>query len=98
MVAHIKSKLFRAASVIIIAGIGVIFIKMFVPEMANIFNRFLDQDSMESIGNRDELWKYIFMMISQYTLFGAGFGSYNEYAYQNGLRVYGAKWTYNAHN
>lgn len=98
MVAHIKGKLFRAASVIIIAGIGVIFIMMFVPEMANIFNRFLDQDSMESIGNRDELWKYIFMMISQYTLFGAGFGSYNEYAYQNGLRVYGAKWTYNAHN
>ena len=44
------------------------------------------------------LQKYMAMMASKYWMFGAGFGSYNEFAYDHGLRVYGEKWTYHGHN
>ena len=36
--------------------------------------------------------------IDEYWLFGAGFGSYNQYAFSHGLLVNNAMWKYNAHN
>lgn len=98
VISKIKSKFFKFSSILVISLFAVFLIMMFVPELANIFNRFMDAESMTSMGNRDALWKYIYMMISKYWLFGGGFGSFNEFAYRHGLRVYNEKWDYNAHN
>lgn len=98
LVSKIKSKAIKFICVALIFVFCVFVIMMFIPNMANIFNRFMDSDNMESMGNRDAIWEYMFLMIAKYWAFGAGFGSFNEFAYQNGFRVYNEKWEYNAHN
>lgn len=97
-ISNLKSKLFKVIVLLFIAFIAIGAIMMFVPQMSNVINKFLDNDNMENLGGRASLWPYIFAMISQYWFFGGGFGSYNEFAYQDGLRVNGGKWEYNAHN
>ncbi len=93
-----KNKAIKFLSVMLISAVALFVIMMFFPEMANIFYRFADSENMESMGNRDLIWKYMFMMISDYWAFGGGFGSFNQYAYDHGFRVYNEKWEYNAHN
>lgn len=94
----IKGKAFKITCVILVSAFALFFIFMFMPDFANIFYRFMDTENLKTLGNRDSLWKYMAMMVSQFWLFGAGFGSYNNFAYDNGLRVYGEKWSYNGHN
>ena len=98
VVSKIKGKAFKICIIAIASIIALFFIFMFLPDFANLFYRFMDTENLESLGSRDSLWIYLEMMASQYWLFGAGFGSYNEFAYDNGLRVYGEKWLYNGHN
>ncbi len=98
VVSKIKGKAFKIYIIAIATVIALFFIFMFLPDFANLFYRFMDTDNMETLGSRDSLWKYMAMMASKYWMFGAGFGSYNEFAYDNGLRVYGEKWTYHGHN
>ena len=95
---NVKNKVFKFLSIFIIFLVAIFIIMMFVPEMANIINKFLDNENMENMGGRTSLWPYIFKMISRYWIFGAGFNTYNEFAYQQGLRVNGKRWEYNAHN
>lgn len=98
LIAKVKSKAIKFICIALIFVFCVFIIMMFFPNMANIFNRFMDSENVETIGNRNVIWKYMFLMISKYRAFGAGFGSFNEFAYKNGLRVYNEKWEYNAHN
>lgn len=98
VVSKIKGKAFKICIIAIASIISLFFIFMFLPDFANLFYRFMDTENLETLGSRDSLWKYMAMMASQYWMFGAGFGSYNEFAYDNGLRVYGEKWTYHGHN
>lgn len=98
IVSKIKGKAFKICTLAIIAVFALFFIFMFLPDFANIFYRFIDTDNLETLGSRDALWKYLGMMASQYWLFGAGFGSYNAFAYDHGLRVYGEKWLFHGHN
>lgn len=98
IVSKIKGKAFKISCVVLVALFALFFILMFMPEFANIFYRFTDTENLETLGSRNSLWIYMSMMISQFWLFGAGFGSYNNFAYDNGLRVYGEKWNYNGHN
>ena len=94
----IKNKAIKTTGMILLAIVALFFILMFLPDFANIFYRFMDTDNMATLGSRDSLWKYMSMMESEFFLFGAGFGSYNSFAYDNGLRVYGEKWIYHGHN
>ena len=98
VISNVKSKVFKTASIILIALCFAFIVIMFIPKVANVFDRFMDQENMTSFGSRDALWKYITMMIAPFPLFGAGFGSYNQFAYDNGLRVGGNKWMFNGHN
>ena len=94
----VKNKAMKTSSIILLAIVALFFILMFMPNFANVFHRFMDADNMATLGSRDSLWKYMSMMVSQFFLFGAGFGSYNSFAYDNGLRVYDERWNYNGHN
>lgn len=98
LISRIKGKVFKFACIALLALFAAFFALMYVPEFANLINRFMDEENVESMGNRDSLWKYLNMMIADYWLFGRGFASYNQYAYDNGLRVYHEKWTYHGHN
>lgn len=98
VISKIKGKAFKICVIAIAAIIALFVIFMFLPDFANLFYRFMDTDNMETLGSRDSLWKYLKMMASEYWMFGAGFGSYNQFAYDHGLRVYGEKWTYHGHN
>lgn len=98
VVSKIKGKFFKFACVALVAVFAVFFILMFLPDFANVFNRFMDKENMESMGSRDLLWIYMEMMLSEYWLFGAGFASYNNYAYDNGFRHNKEKWNYHGHN
>ncbi len=97
-ISHIKGKFFKFACIAMVAVFAVFFALMYVPQFANLFNRFMDEENVDTMGNRDVLWQYLNMMIASYWKLGCGFGSYNQYAYNKGLRVYGEKWTYNGHN
>lgn len=98
LLSNLKGKTFKTVSVIIIAVCALFVIMMFIPKVATIFERFMDQENVESMGDRGSLWKYMTMMISEFPIFGAGMGSYNQYAYDHGLRVGNKKWSYNGHN
>lgn len=98
LVSKIKGKVVKAFSMVLIICSVVFFVLSFVPSLANTFLRFLDTENMQTMGGRSAIWKYLYMMISQYWLFGAGFGSYNNFAYDNGFRVFDAKWNYYGHN
>lgn len=98
IVSKIKGKFFKFACVALVAVFAVFFILMFLPDFANVFNRFMDKENMESMGSRDLLWIYMEMMLSEYWLFGAGFASYNTFAYDNGFRHNDGKWNYHGHN
>lgn len=98
IVSKVHSKVFTAACITLIA-LGALFVLvMFVPKVANIFNRFMDSENMETLGRRDMLWSYLYLMISKCWKFGAGFGSFNKYAYDHGMTVGNQEWLYNGHN
>lgn len=98
ILSNLKGKAGRFTSISIIAVLSVFVALMFVPQLANTFLRFADVENMETFGSRNILWEYVYMMISQFWLFGAGFGSYNDFAYDKGLRSYGGQWNYYGHN
>ena len=98
LLSDLRGKTFKTISVIIIAVCVLFVIMMFIPKAANIFERFLDKENIESLGNRDSLWVYMTMMIAEFPIFGAGMGSYNQYAFEHGLRVADNKWFANGHN
>lgn len=98
LLSDLRGKTFKTISVIIIAICVLFVIMMFIPKAANIFERFLDKENVESLGNRDSLWVYMTMMIAEFPIFGAGMGSYNQYAFDHGLRVADNKWFANGHN
>lgn len=98
LLSDLRGKTFKTISVIIIAVCVLFVIMMFIPKAANIFERFLDKENVESLGNRDSLWVYMTMMIAEFPIFGAGMGSYNQYAFEHGLRVADNKWFANGHN
>ena len=98
VISKIRGKAFKICIIAISSLISLFFIFMFLPDFANLFYRFMDTENLETLGSRDSLWKYMAMMTSKYWMFGAGFGSYNQFAYDHGLRVYGEKWIYHGHN
>lgn len=98
IVSKVKEKFFKIASIGLASAVAIFSIMMFIPSMANIFYRLSDVENIALMGGRTSLWEYAYQMISEFPIFGGGFGAYNEYAYQNGLRTYEQKWTFNAHN
>lgn len=98
LISKLHGKLFKLVGIGMIALLVLSIIFVFIPPLGNVLYRFLDSENLESMGNRNSLWKYLEMMISKYWLFGAGFGSYNAFAYDHGLRVYGSRWSYHGHN
>ena len=98
LLSNLKGKTFKTISILIIAICVLFVVLMFIPKAANIFERFLDRENVESLGNRSSLWVYMTMMIAEFPIFGAGMGSYNQYAFDHGLRVGDNKWSFNGHN
>ena len=93
-----KGKVFKLVAIVIIASVTVFLVMLFIPDTAVTINKFMDAENMEKLGGRSSLWKHLYAMIEQYWVFGSGFGTYNRFAFLNGLRTYGRMWTYNAHN
>nr|WP_181980390.1 O-antigen ligase family protein [Ruminococcus sp. AM36-18] len=98
VISNIKGKFAKTGGIVLSALSAVFILSMFIPKVANIFDRFMDEENIMALGNRDSLWKYFLLMGEKYPVFGAGFGSYNQFAYDNGLRVGGARWNFNGHN
>lgn len=98
LVSKMQNKTSRTITVIILSVFAVFIILNFIPSLANTFLRLIDTENMQELGGRSALWEYLYLMIDKFWLFGAGFGSYNNFAYDNGLRTYGTKWNYNGHN
>lgn len=98
LMSDIKGKAGKNVVIIFSVGLSVIMILMFIPSLANTFLRFTDTENMSSMGQRDVLWKYAYMMIEKYWVIGAGFGSYNSFAYDKGMRTAGERWDFFNHN
>ena len=98
LISKIKSKTFIFGYVTLFAVCMLFLVILFVPEVANIFARFMDSENLETLGNRDVLWEYVFYMIDEHWLFGAGFGSYNLYAFDKGMLIGNQYWINYAHN
>ena len=74
---------------------AVFILSMFIPKVANIFDRFMDEENVMALGNRDSLWKYFLLMGEKYPVFGAGFGSYNQFILNRLCYLYRMVWIYN---
>ena len=95
---RINGKFFKFCVIILLGTTVILLLMMFIPQTATAINKLLDSENMGRLGGRSFLWKHIYSMIDEYWLFGAGFGSYNQYAFSHGLLVNNAMWKYNAHN
>ena len=98
LLGNVKSKLVKYVAVVSIAVVGFVTLAAFIPEMSNIYNRFVLSDSHDVLNGRGELWHYSTEMFARSPLFGFGFGSFNEYAFRQGLRIRDARWDYYGHN
>lgn len=98
LLGNVKSKLVKYVAVVMVAVVGFITLAAFIPEMSNIYNRFVLSDSHDVLNGRGELWHYSTEMFAKNPIFGFGFGSFNEYAFNQGLRIRGGRWDYYGHN
>lgn len=94
----------RATKFVVIAILGicsVLVLSELIPQMSIMYDRMLgnrDKDFYDPLSGRGNLWTYSFMMFGENPVFGKGFGSYNNYAYDHGYLYNGTKWNYYGHN
>ena len=98
IISRIKHKYIRIFTVCLLSIASLFIITTIIPDTYNIFLRFSDADNISNMGNRNILWEYLETMAENNLIFGMGFGSFNQFAYDHGLRVYGAMWNYYGHN
>lgn len=98
LISDIKGKAGKNVVIGFTAALSILMILMFIPSLANTFLRFTDSENMASMGQRDVLWSYSYMLMEKFWVFGAGFSSYNSYAYDHGMRSGGQRWDYHNHN
>ena len=101
MVSQIKGKFVKFISIVVLAIIGVLILSAFIPQMSNLYDRFF-QDSnskyYDPLTRRGDLWNYCFMMFEENPLFGLGYATFNEYAFDHGYLRNGQKWNAFGHN
>ncbi len=101
LVSKIKGKFIKLISATVLSATGVLLLSAFIPQMSNLYNRFFQDTTSkyyDPLSKRGDLWEYCFMMMEEKPLFGFGYASYNNYAYNAGYRRDGKRWNYFAHN
>lgn len=68
-----------------------------IPGAALIIDRIVN-GSTDLLSGRETFWTYAMEMFHKNPIFGTGFLSFNEYAYNQGFLYYGDRWNYQAHN
>ncbi len=93
-----KGRFIKILPVAMLALCAVIVIGSAVPQFSNLFDRFLDTNSMDKLSGRVYLWPYCFEMFYKNPLFGMGIGTFNKYLYNNNIMIDGEYWTHHGHN
>ncbi|HRL43780.1 MAG TPA: hypothetical protein PLS64_07890, partial [Ruminococcus bromii] len=59
VISNIKGKFAKTGGIVLSALSAVFILSMFIPKVANIFDRFMDEENIMALGNRDSLWRRI---------------------------------------
>lgn len=98
LLSKIQGKVIKIFSITLILG-GIFLILMStIPQMSNLFDRFMVSDSTDVLTGRGDLWSYSLEMFEKQPIWGFGLGSYNKFAFDHGLLVNGEQWNYFGHN
>ncbi len=98
LISNIKNRLLKGIIIFLLSSSAMLLAAMLIPQVSNFFARFLDKENLSTLSNRDMLWDSMISMFKSHPIFGAGFNSYNEYAFNHGLLVGNHEWVYNGHN
>ena len=101
LISHIKGKFVKFVAVVILAVSAILLLSAFIPQMSVLYEKFFQDTSSkyyDPLSRRGELWRYCFMMFEDSPLFGLGYASYNDYAYNHGYLRNGERWDYYGHN
>lgn len=101
MVSQIKGKLVKFISIVVLAVTAVLILSAFIPQLSNLYDRFFQDTTSiyyDPLSRRGELWRYSFMMFDENPLFGLGYATFNEYAFDHGYLRNGERWDYFGHN
>ena len=101
MISQIKGKVVKFISIVVLAVTAVLILSAFIPQMSNLYDRFFQDTTSkyyDPLSRRGELWRYCFMMFEENPLFGVGYASFNEYAFNHGYLRNGERWDYFGHN
>ena len=101
MVSKIKGKFVKFISIVVLAITVVLILSAFIPQMSNLYDRFFQDTTSkyyDPLSRRGDLWRYCFMMFEENPLFGIGYASFNDYAFDHGYLRNGEKWEYFGHN
>lgn len=98
LISDIKNRFFKGVIIFMLSASAMLLAAMLIPQVSNFFARFLDRENLSTLSNRDMLWDSMISMFKSHPVLGAGFNSYNEYAFNHGLLVGNHEWVYNGHN
>lgn len=93
-----SGKLVKIIPVLFLGICGLIITMGFLPQFSTIFERFANEDSLENLSGRVNLWPYCFEMFGKNPFLGMGIGTYNRYLELNNITINGNYWTAHAHN
>lgn len=98
LLSKIKGKFIKIFSIVLILGSAFIVLTAVIPQMSNLFDRFISMDTTDILTGRGDLWHYSINMFLKNPLFGMGFGAFNKFAYDHGYLYQGEPWNYYGHN
>lgn len=101
LMSRVKHKLVKFITIAVLASCIMLIMSSFIPQMSIMYDRFIgnsDSEYFDVLSGRGSLWTNAFLMFAKNPVFGCGYASYNEFAYQNGYLFNGTKWRYFGHN
>lgn len=86
-----KGLLLKILPALLVSICVIYYVLSLFPDFRTVFDRFADQETMQTLTGRTDLWELSFSMFREKPLFGMGLGAFNSYAYsQNAAALRGS--------
>lgn len=75
-----KGMILKVLPALLVSVIVIYYVLSLFPDFRTVFDRFADQETMQNLTGRTELWQLSMSMFWENPLFGMGLGAFNSYA------------------
>jgi O-antigen ligase len=78
-----KGMILKVLPALLVSVIVIYYVLSLFPDFRTVFDRFADQETMQNLTGRTELWQLSMSMFWENPLFGMGLGAFNSYAFNS---------------